>query len=389
MLEANLGWLSGMASGGRIEIVSADPAWSNANYGVPCVESAKFPEAGGFSRYEALLDVADRLTKDGANRGLALSSDPEAARLERLAAALRNADALVVSGGGNLCSTWPHLLYERIALMHMARNLGKKILLLGQTIGPALHLRERALLLNALRAAQLIVLRETQSYALLRSADIPSRKLIYDVDDAFSLAAKPSEKVDLSRQTGPWIAVTLTAIVDPEVHPGPVDALAEQLKVIQQDTGADFVYIPHVGEAPGTLPDLRMGEALAKRLDGKMKVMDRLVASEVRWLTGQASMIISNRYHPLVFGLAANVPSVGLYADAYTKSKIEGVLEHASLQQWALPLQDSLRGQLASHAVRLWRTRDEISARLHARQRAWRDSHQRRWMKVAEALKTG
>jgi polysaccharide pyruvyl transferase WcaK-like protein len=41
-----------------------------------------------------------------------------------------------------------------------------------------------------------------------------------------------------------------------------------------------------------------------------MRLVDEaLSARQVRWLTGQAALVVSTRYHPVVFGLAAGVPS--------------------------------------------------------------------------------
>jgi polysaccharide pyruvyl transferase WcaK-like protein len=390
MLESNLAWLSGMASGGRIEMISQDPVWSAGHYGTPCVESARFPEVADHARYNALIQEAERCAaRNGApadrpNRALPL--DPVVARLERIAESLLNSDALVILGGGNLCSSWPHLLYERIALMRMARRLGKKIIVLGQTVGPKLLDSEHALLVDVLRDAKIIVLRDIQSYGLLRSADVPSHQLIYDVDDAFSLAPKPSEREVASQNGRPWIAVTFTTFVDPVEQPHVVQALAAQLNLMQKKTGCGLVFIPHVGLARGTFPDAVMGEALAKLLRGRMQVMHLRVASEVRWLTGQASMIISSRYHPLVFGLAANVPGLGLYTDGYSQAKLEGALDHASLRRWVLPLSDSLAGGLAEQAINLWQARESVSAQLRDRQPSLLAKHNQRWQRIADIL---
>ena len=54
--------------------------------------------------------------------------------------------------------------------------------------------------------------------------------------------------------------------------------------------------------------DVTAGTALRARLAAPMHVLDLWQAREVRWLTGQAAFVISTRYHPIVFALAAGCP---------------------------------------------------------------------------------
>ena len=63
--------------------------------------------------------MLDRLLADATSRGQGSTA------LEATSKAVAGADGLVVSGGGNLSSTWPDLLYERVALLNLARVFGK------------------------------------------------------------------------------------------------------------------------------------------------------------------------------------------------------------------------------------------------------------------------
>src|SRR6185369_8615273 len=65
----------------------------------------------------------------------------EAQRPATAAATLDRAAALFVSGGGNLSSSWPELLQQRIAWMREAWRREIPIVTGGQTIGPSLAAR--------------------------------------------------------------------------------------------------------------------------------------------------------------------------------------------------------------------------------------------------------
>ena len=72
----------------RFTVFTRDPLWTSVRYAVDAVRTPTFP------------------------RGVT----PE------VVSALRSADGLVISGGGNICSTWPEKVEERLALMRTARR---------------------------------------------------------------------------------------------------------------------------------------------------------------------------------------------------------------------------------------------------------------------------
>ena len=141
MLEANLQALRNLFPAIEFVATSRDPVWTQHRYAVQALLAPTFAD----------------LTLPAPN----WDTEPEVRRQtnwllsEEIVAALRRADALIVSGGGNLCSTWPSKILERVALIHCARDLGKPAVVLGQTLGPNLTTRESALLAGALQRAQL------------------------------------------------------------------------------------------------------------------------------------------------------------------------------------------------------------------------------------------
>lgn len=363
MFEAAIG------GGGEWIAVSADPAHTTERTGVAAVPGLGFP-AG---RDEA--DARERRLR------LLLDGGPPAGDPAReTLAALERSRALLVAGGGNLSSTWPELLYERVALIELAARRGLPVVVTGQTIGPELQGRERELLANALAQAALVGVRERDSCALARELGVAPGRLTLQLDDAIFLPGEPGTRVPPS----PWIAATF-----PSAAAERWDLLAHELADLSRATGAEVVLIPHEGSLhDGALVrDVRSGEELERRIARAGAAVRRLPLAPpatVAALTRRADLVVAARYHPLVFGLGGGVPCLGVHVDEYTRTKLRGALAHAGLEGWSLPLPAAER--LADAALELWERRDELRAHLESLLPAWRNEAAAHRARVERAL---
>jgi polysaccharide pyruvyl transferase WcaK-like protein len=372
MLEANLEELRSRIPGATFTVVSSHPEVTAKRYGVEAVAAPPFVSEAEEAR-ERRAALAALLAQAAAGGGPPLVD------------AVAEANAVVLSGGGNLSSTWPDLFYERVALLFLARVLRKPAIVLGQTIGPQLGPEEAALLADALSEARFVGLRELPSLSLALGLGVAPDRLWYQTDDA--LLPDPPLAPARSAPGRPAIAVT----IDPQVRAAGealFGALVRQLRELATRSGARLVLIPHVfGNELHGPSDLTEARLLAERLElPETVVAAGIDAAEARRITGEASMVVSSRYHPIVFGMSAGVPSIGIYHDEYGRIKAEGALAHAGLAQWALPYEDVLRGELLTRALELWRVRDGVRGQLEARRAAWRDEHGRRWASILRAL---
>ena len=356
MLAANLAAFRAR-SGGELDatVVSSDPESTAARYGVR-----------GARRPWPSLGVASG-EPDG---------PPQAGAGEEPAiSALADSDALVISGGGNLNSTWPHLLRERIELLEAAARLGKTAVVLGQTLGPTLSAGDRRRLGAALSDAAFVGVRELDSFRLALHLGVPVGRLHYQLDDAFFLPGCEPDGVDLPDP--PWAAVTLT---------GPPRLAADfkrPLSRIHHELGLPLVFLPHAAEPDW---DERIGDALAEELGDAVIRLPVLDALAVRRITARAALVISNRYHPLVFAVAEAVPALGLYSDAYTRIKLRGALAHAGLQRWCID-QRLVGTSLFEEAIlELWWSRDRTGAHLRGLRPLHELVHRRHWTMVDAAL---
>jgi polysaccharide pyruvyl transferase WcaK-like protein len=375
-----------------ITVVSGDPHDTRTRYAVDAVARVEFAgrevfaDDGRDERLAAVLAVADGADDD------ALVTTGGAANARRLVDAVAASDAVLVTGGGNLSSSWPDQLYERAAVLLLARRFGVPAVVSGQTLGPDLSNRHAAVLAQSLAGASLVGLRERTSYEL--AAHIlpdPSRRCL-QLDDAMFLPEEPTATLAADTALGDgFVALTVNELGDGAEAEARVDALSDLVRAVYTITGLTVLFLPHVGTPDTASPagDAAVGRALRQRLgDGpELVIAPVLPARQLAWTTRRSAAIITTRYHAAVFGMTAAVPCLSLYQDQYTGVKLRGALDHAGLGSWCLPV-DALRTRLASEAfTELWSRRGEIASHLRSVTAPWPAWDRAHWDEVWEALR--
>lgn len=388
MLEANIAQLKARIPEIRLTVVSGDPDWTSEHYRVNAVPRLGFEtiDRDDSEAYDALSKYWLQVGADMLER-----QETDLDEGKAVVTALFNANGLLISGGGNLTSTWPEHIYERVTLIELAKLFHKPVIVLGQTIGPNLDPAHRIILSNALKTVQHVGVRELESMALALSLGVNPARLSYQLDDAFFLDEMPIESSALPCPD-PYAIVTFHPFTVPDQDSVALKQIAQQLGTLCERTGLHLLFVPHVPESQGKLiPDQAVGEVLATQLPShQMTVLEVQTARQVVGLTQHASMIISTRYHPLVFGLANAVPAIGIYVDAYTRIKLRGALEHGGLEQWTLPVELAIEGGLLEAATELWATRENIVQHLRLLLPTWQEANDARWKQITKiiALKT-
>ncbi|MBN9387258.1 MAG: polysaccharide pyruvyl transferase family protein [Chloroflexi bacterium] len=396
MFEANLTCFRNLFPGADFTVLSQNPAFTARRYNVKTLPYFGFSLQPGESAQrkvllQTILDQAKISAKGENGRKISSSWQP-------VFESLKSCDALIISGGGNISSTWPHHLYERVALIKIAALYGKPSIVTGQTFGPDFTPEDRALLKETLPLARLVGVREKASYEICRELGLPASKILYQLDDAAFFSPKPPQVetdpalAKLLATGKPWLAITIHHFTDFETELGQkkLKAIAGQILKISRDTNTQPVFLSHAAVTPGfdTLPDEAVGQRLARLLEPTvgMPVLGIKSPGEVAWLTGQAALVISTRYHPLVFGLAAGVPVLGIYVDPYTEIKLRGALEHARLAGWLIPLELAYTEIFSGMTIELWRLRQAITHHLATIRSAWVNAEKTRWVVLKAAL---
>ena len=305
------------------------------------------------------------------------------------AEALAGAGGLFVSGGGNLSSSWPALLHQRIRWMREARRRGLPVVTGGQTIGPELATAERSRLAKALAGVEHLGVRELPSAALALRMGVPADRLSYQSDDAFFLAGRRPERPG-GCPDEPFLLVTLDPSFAASDARAGLCGLALQLARIAAESGLRLAFLPHVGPL-GSLGDEdgRAGTALAQLLRAEgagCMLLPVMPPAETVWVTQRAAAVISSRYHPLVFATAAAVPCLGIYRDDYTRIKLEGALAHLGMETWCQSATDAERFGLIQAFRRLWSQREEIAAAMARAREPLAAQEERRWQQLFARL---
>jgi len=332
MLDANLHYLHKLSPELTFTVLSNDPEWTSRHYQVAA------------QRYPIAVNDVDAL--------------------------FASSDGLIISGGGNISSTWPAHTSLRINLINAAYRHGKPAVVLGQTIGPYLSSTDQIQLSDSLGHAALVGLRDHYSVQLVEALGVPLGKIHYQLDDGIFL---PEVRPDFDLPY-PFIAVTIHPFASQQASPQLLLSLAQQLNNIATTTDCTIVFVPHVAT------DLT--KQLADLMTVPTVILEVHLARIVRWITAQAKMIISTRYHPLVFALASGVPCLGLYSDEYTRVKLRGCLAHAGLEHWSLPIS----GNVTQAVLEVWKRREQIGVHLASIKSQWQLYHQFHWNKVSQAL---
>ena len=300
--------------------------------------------------------------------------------------AISGADAIAVTGGGNLSSTWPEHIYERAALALLAGIFAKPFIVSGQTLGPYLLGRDGDLIAQLLNSARLVGVREADSLELLGRLGIPREKSILAIDDATYIAgAVPA----WSAPAVPYIAATFApfpGILGQDIHH---DLIVSLLQHSIATTDCDVVLIPHQGGSVDgdSTDDLAFHSEIAAAVgEGRVHQAPMMTSAEIAELTRGASLVISSRYHPIVFGLSGSVPSVGIGVDAYTSTKIKGAMANYGLDSFHVGPGAFAHGDASEAVASAWAHSEAVRNYLDDANSLRRDDSETRWDSAYSAL---
>lgn len=344
-------------------VMSSEPERSATAWGVRAVPRLTFEDCATADERDSRLAELDRVLDLDAARW----ATEAPGRWRESLSAIAACDAVLLAGGGNLSRSWPHEVYERAAVARAARRSGRRIAITGQTLGPFFDERTRALTAELLAECQVVGVREKSSFALALELGVPADRARLQFDDANGVRPEMPAWWPASGVQDPFIAVTCNPFADVESAGGVGALLGQQLAEISRRTGAGIVLVPHVGDTSGAqVHDVAMAHQLAAMAgDSQRWVIAPLPSpAEAVWLTAHASLVISSRYHPVVFAAATATPSLFLSQDYYTFVKGAGALDLVGLASWTMPVGVAARGELVPAALELWERRGEIQAHL-------------------------
>lgn len=298
---------------------------------------------------------------------------------------LRGVDALLVAGGGNLNTPYGWLLYERLAAMVVARRLGKPVVVTGQTVGPTLSGHDAEVLGDALRGAALVSVREHHSVALARSLAPGHPAIVGGLDDA--AAWRLDAPTPVAAEGDPRIVATFAPGTGPLAREDAVRALAALLDRVATHAGARVDLLPHMAHPGGADGDLGFhAEVVAASTSGRVVELPLPTAEQGADAVLGADLVVTSRYHPVVFAATRGVPVLALVPDRYADVRIDGALTHHGLEGWAVPMTALTTSEAATAAEAVWDDRGRVADHLRSTVGCLLAAHTRRWDEIVTAL---
>ncbi|MBE0008213.1 MULTISPECIES: polysaccharide pyruvyl transferase family protein [unclassified Arthrobacter] len=354
-----------------VVLLSRNVEDTTARFGTDAAPTIEFPwPYADYQRY--LADIRSFLA--GEAHGLAPDD-----QVHPLIETLRGCDAVLIAGGGNMNSVYGWLLYERAAVVEIAHHLGKTVLIAGQTIGPLLYGADRDVAARMLSRAALVGAREDSSLTLGRTLAGPA--VVPCLDDASFLA---STSLDTTADAAPAPGTSAPATADSVPAAGSylvgtfsgstgacprdqfVAAAAKTLDDAAELSGLPVLLLPHMAvEGEGGVDETLHAE-IAAAMTARVESRHIASARDTAAMTARAALVITSRYHPVVFALDGGVPTVALSLDEYSDVRLRGAMANWGLGDFTLPLPSLLAGSLGAAIREVWERRDETATHVHS-----------------------
>ncbi len=231
---------------------------------------------------------------------------------------------LLIFGGGNLLQdgSSTRSLHYYTWILRLARHMGLKIMVYANGIGPLHNEKNRAVAKNALLCADLLTLREKDSYGLCRELGIPEKKLRLTADPAFSL--KEADRAWVMRRLG-GIGVTAGAryfIVALRKWKENEREKAAQMAQICDRIAKDYGCIPVFLPMHDPL-DEEVNRLCASLCTTETRFLTQITGSELLGILRHMEFVIAMRLHTLIYSTAVGIPSIGLAYDGKLRAFME------------------------------------------------------------------
>ncbi|MBU1193715.1 MAG: polysaccharide pyruvyl transferase family protein [Proteobacteria bacterium] len=251
-------------------------------------------------------------------------------------------DLVFVSGGGNHTSVWPHVLESRLYYYRLANFFRKPLVFSSQTLGP-FSKTHREMCQKTFRHSAWVGVRDKEYSA--KQLDIPVH---FAVDDAVYLSTFHDEQTQkIADEHKKLLGISLRNFqgVTHEHH----EKLCRFLAIYARKANLSTVFIPH--HAANNMGDLDIARRVSHVWDAEAPflLLEPVPhASAVKALTQNCSLVVTMRYHQVVFSLSVGVPTIGIYVEEYTRAKLNGAFEQFGLKPLLFSINDTVHNNLES-----------------------------------------
>jgi polysaccharide pyruvyl transferase WcaK-like protein len=236
--------------------------------------------------------------------------------------AVKNADLLVVSGGGFLTDVFPGQAWPVFERLRAAIESQIPFALMGQGIGPLCDAALVTAAKTVLPRARLIAVRESlYSVPLLLDLGVSLENIVVTGDDAI----EPAYRVRREKM-GSNLGVNVR-IADYAGTTGvSTQKLCSTLREIASGNSAKMVALPVcIADSADTASDATMIEAMLGSADiSHSQVVPHTTASLIERFA-DCRVVVTGSYHAAVFALSQGIPAACLFRSEYYEMKFRGL----------------------------------------------------------------
>lgn len=371
----------------RITIIAAEAEAAQSRYGVNAINRFGFGSRWSMTRLERRFDL---LCSEIPNEFGALDDDDPAHAIFQL---VRECDAVLIAGGGNLTSRYPYHVYERSLLTKLAIHFRKPLVLTSQTFGPELSGRHRSLLAEMLDYASAVGAREYSSVELAGKIASDQDRIDSVIDDAFLLVPTEddNEWVDYLALAPDFALATVSPyITNPFYSEDAYFALiASSLDALSEELDVDVYLAPHVASPKSEQPkhdQLSHAALFDQCQSNRVRELPMMTASQYLAILKRARFAISTRYHPIVFGHRVGVPTISIGIDPYSYVRMHGAQSNFGTETLHLPALRMSPTEITSLAKAALKNREGYAIHVrHLAQEREQEAHEW-WDKVVREL---
>lgn len=248
-------------------------------------------------------------------------------------------DVILIGGGGLFFDSietnkW---IYGYLKLIHRAKRLGKKVALVGISVGPLHHQDSEVAIGEAFSRADLISVRDNSSKELLIKCGVMAEKVHVIPDLVFTLQSAPDERIqEIISDEGLLINnqsnIALTPCCYNTAQTGWLTQYVAFCEKAVSELDSNLWLVPM--QRNNSHDDLSAINEIFAGLSEATKKRTRILANnynakEVQGVLSKADFVLAERLHGSIMALNTGTPFMGI---AYMP-KVVGVLELAGLQK--------------------------------------------------------
>lgn len=278
-------------------------------------------------------------------------------KLKEIIKAIRQAD-LLISGGGSLLQdvTSAKTIPYYLAIVVIAKILGKPVVFYSQGIGPVNKKINRYLIRWVSRGVDHLFVREEQSKQELVRLGVKASKITVAIDPVIGI--KPSSEAKKQSIKQPSVGVYLRNWENKE------HILKEMRKVVAHlyQEGYHVYGIPMHGHE-----DLEIAKTLNQLTEGKLEVIqEALKIDDVVTYTKSFDFIIGMRLHSLIIAHALGVPMIGLSYDPKINHFMDevGQKNYVDVKTFDADKLIALIGDVQAHGVAIKQQMENVNEKI-------------------------